>query len=108
MSQRRGVRPEAEYEIRHADVPVHVVLFQIRQQERRPTPARIQSGGTIRGRERAVRTFVVVQCEGLLLQVVRTLRAGRGFPHLLHGGQQQTNQDGNDGNHDQQLDQREP
>jgi hypothetical protein len=42
-----------------------------------------------------------------LLQVVDALRAPGGFPRRLDRRQQQSNQDADDGNHDQQLNQRE-
>src|SRR5262249_13624134 len=40
--------------------------------------------------------------------VVLAAQAGGGFADLLDGGQEQSNQDGDDGDHHQQLDQREP
>src|SRR5262249_30754950 len=40
-----------------------------------------------------------------ILQLVLTLCPSRGFTHLLHGGHQQANQDGDDGDHDEQFDQ---
>ncbi len=42
-----------------------------------------------------------------LFQVVFALCSTGRFPGLLHGGQQQGNQDGNDGDDDKQFDQRE-
>jgi hypothetical protein len=42
-----------------------------------------------------------------LLDVVGTLRSRSGLTNLLHGWQQQADQDGDDGDHHQQLDQRE-
>src|SRR5262249_22259873 len=42
-----------------------------------------------------------------LLEVVLALDACRSLADFLHGRQQQPNQDGNDGDHHQQLDQRE-
>jgi hypothetical protein len=59
------------------------------------------------GREHAVRRVIVVQREAKLHQMVLALRAAGGFTRLLHRGEQQCNQDGNDGDHDEQLDQRE-
>ena len=58
-------------------------------------------------REAAVHAFVVVQGEADLLQVVLALHAGGGLADLLDGGQQQADQDGDDGDHDQQFDERE-
>ena len=43
-----------------------------------------------------------------LLQIVHALEAPRGLACRLHGRQQQRNQDGNDCDHHQELDQREP
>ena len=42
-----------------------------------------------------------------LLHVVLTLHAGGGLADLLDGGQQQADQDGDDGDHHQQLDEGE-
>ncbi len=42
-----------------------------------------------------------------LLEIVLTLGAGGGFAHLLHGRQQQANENGDDGDDDQQLNQGE-
>ena len=50
---------------------------------------------------------LVVDRQGHLLEVVGALGAGGGLAHLLHGGDQQADQDGDDRNHDQQLDQGE-
>src|SRR5262249_8829764 len=50
---------------------------------------------------------VIVQRDADLLEVVRTRRAVGGLAHLLDGGHQQADEDGNDGDHHQQLDQRE-
>ena len=50
---------------------------------------------------------IIVQRQADLLEVVRTAHAIGGLAHLLHGGEEQTNQDGDDGNHDQQFDERE-
>src|SRR5205807_788293 len=50
---------------------------------------------------------VTVQRQADLLEVVGALPACGRVAHLLHGGQKKTNQDPNDGDHHQQLDQRE-
>src|SRR5205823_6630033 len=42
-----------------------------------------------------------------LMQIVLALEAVRGFAHFLHGRQQQAEKNANNGDHDQQLDQRE-
>src|SRR5262249_53453730 len=49
----------------------------------------------------------VVQPEAHLLEVVGALGARGRLAHLLDGGQQQADEDGDDGYHHQQLDQRE-
>ena len=51
---------------------------------------------------------MVEQGQGELLEVVLALDARRRGPDLLHGGQEQADQDRDDGDDDQQLDQREP
>src|SRR5262249_12074145 len=50
---------------------------------------------------------VGVQGDADLLEVVLALGAGGGFADLLDGGQQQADQDGDDGDHDQQFDEGE-
>src|SRR5262249_6518175 len=59
-------------------------------------------------RQRGVGRFIVVDRQPQLLQVVLTLRSPRGFPRLLHGRQQQRDQDRNDGDHHQKFDERKP
>src|SRR5262249_48505124 len=54
-----------------------------------------------------VRVRVVVDGQADLLEVVLALHACGGLADLLHGGQQQADQDGEDGDDDEQLDQRE-
>src|SRR5205807_4940018 len=58
---------------------------------------------------RQFRVGVVVVVEGQpdLLKVVLATHAGGRLADLLHGGQQQADQNGDDGDHHQQLDQRE-
>ena len=55
----------------------------------------------------AVDVVVIMHGEAKLLQVVGALHAVGGFPDLLHRRQQQTDQNGNDGDHDEQLNERE-
>src|SRR5262249_14666483 len=50
--------------------------------------------------------LVVVTAQGKLLHVVLALRALGRLADLLHRGQQQADENGDDGNHHQQLDQR--
>jgi hypothetical protein len=64
--------------------------------------------GAAIGGEPAERVVAVVGAEADLLEVVLTLGPGGGFADLLHGGEEQSDQDGDDGDHDQQLNQREP
>jgi hypothetical protein len=48
-----------------------------------------------------------MQRDANLLQVVQALGAGRGVAHFLHGRDQKRNQDRDDGNHHEELDERE-
>jgi hypothetical protein len=48
-----------------------------------------------------------VDAQGELLEVVAALHPRRRLAHFLHGGQEQADEDGDDGDHHQQLDQRE-
>src|SRR5262245_57611204 len=59
------------------------------------------------GREETQRVVVVVERQADLLEVVLALRPRGRLAHLLDGGQEQADEDGNDGEDDQQLDQRE-
>ena len=59
------------------------------------------------GRQLLVGLLVLVQADADLLEVVLAVRRGRGLADLLDGGQQQADQHGDDGDHHQQLDQRE-
>src|SRR5207249_1723110 len=80
-----------------------------------PVPLLGGGGGGVRGgrpfaavvREELVGVVEVVHRQPDLLEVVARLHAGGGLAHLLHCGQQQADQDGNDGNHHQQFDERE-
>jgi hypothetical protein len=47
----------------------------------------------------------VVESQTELLQIIFAARTAGRFPRLLHGGQQQRDQDGDNGDHNQQLDQ---
>src|SRR5262249_57908581 len=59
------------------------------------------------GWELLIRVVVVVNGQADLFEVVATLDAGGCFANLLDGRQQETNQDGDDGDDDKQLDQGE-
>src|SRR5262249_18700978 len=102
---------------------VHVVLLDVRQDPGDPAPVRgahaAAPGAVGAGRvgqaklvavagQGAQRVVVVVAGQGELLEVVGTTHAGGGLAHLLHRRQQQPDEDGNDGDDDQELDQREP
>src|SRR5262249_32964146 len=91
---------------------VQVVLLDVRQQEEMDrVPQRDGGGGErvrrVQGRELLVRAVVVMDRQAELLKVVGALHAGGGLADLLHGGEQQADENGNDGDHHQQLDQRE-
>src|SRR5262249_18861967 len=58
-------------------------------------------------REAEVAIMEVVDGQSELLEVVGAFEPVGGLAHLLDGGQEQANQHGNDGNHHQQLDERE-
>jgi hypothetical protein len=58
--------------------------------------------------ELAVDIVVVVQSQAQLLQVVLTLRSASGFTSLLNSGQQQSDQDRDNCDHNKQLDQGKP
>src|SRR5260370_34486073 len=47
-----------------------------------------------------------MQCQSDLMKVVLATGAVGGFPHLLDGREQKSHQDGDDGDHDQQFNQR--
>jgi hypothetical protein len=59
------------------------------------------------GRQKTVSRFVIGDRQTHLLQVVLALGAGGGLADFLHGWQEQTDEDGDDGNHYQQLNQSE-
>ena len=59
------------------------------------------------GRPGPVRALVVVEGQADLLEVVLAPGTGRGLAGLLDGGEEQADQDGDDGDHHQQFDERE-
>ena len=70
---------------------------------------RVSFEGPIKaGRKHLVGALVVVGREADLLEVVRAAHTSGRLTDLLDGGQQQTNQDRDDGDHHQEFDQREP
>src|SRR5439155_21247642 len=60
------------------------------------------------GRKAVVRVFEVVQGQANLLKVVLALSAGGRLADLLHRRQQQPDEHGDDGDHNEQFDQGEP
>jgi hypothetical protein len=63
--------------------------------------------GRIKQRQALVGRFIVEAGQRQLFQVTLACGAVGGLADLLDGREQQANQDGDDGNHHQQLDQRE-
>jgi hypothetical protein len=69
------------------DLVVQRLMLQVRQDQSAPTMQRLAVGiDGIRWRERAVFISVHVQRQSDLLEVIRTLRAPRGFSGDTHGG----------------------
>src|ERR1043166_1764342 len=64
-------------------------------------------GRRVVGRELLVGAFVIVHGEYELLEIVGALNARGGSAYLLHGRDQQRNQDRDDGDDDQQFDEGE-
>ena len=58
-------------------------------------------------RKHIVRVVIIVESLTQLLQMIATLRPTCGFSSLLHGGQQQRNQNRDNGNNDEQFNQGE-
>src|SRR5262249_26194868 len=77
-------------------------LLEKRREQDRPATDRVVLEG-----KRLVRVVVVVAGEADLLEVVGALGAGGSGADLLDGGEQQADEDGDDGDHHQNLDQRE-
>ena len=98
------------------DVVVDVLLFEIRQDLNQPTHVGLScvlfaedGAGRVLSprRQHLMPQHVVLQSETDLHQVVLALRPSCGFARLLNGGKQQCDQHGDDGDHDEQLNQRE-
>src|SRR5262249_12875097 len=84
---------------------------QAREVRVRPLPGerrrRLAGGDAVARHEGLERVVIVVGGDGQLVQVVAARGRRGGGPHLLHGGYEQADEDGDDGDHHQQLDQRE-
>src|SRR5580700_1788657 len=52
--------------------------------------------------------MIVVLRQGHLFEIVAALRSPCGFARRLDGGEQECDQDGDDGDHHQEFDEREP
>jgi len=77
------------------------------QVARRHDPARFGQGGNQARGKAPFGPLVVVQGQPHLFEVVRAAHAGGSLADLLHGGEQEADEDGDDGDHHQQLDQGE-
>ena len=55
----------------------------------------------------ALRRVEILDRQGELFEVVDALGSAGRLTHLLHGRQEQADEDGNDGDHDEQFDERE-
>src|SRR5262249_10205602 len=93
------------------DALEEVVLLDERQELAVGRPAGVDGGAGVgrplAERKHAVGVVVVVQRQGELLEVVGALHPRRRLADLLEGGEQQADEDSDDGDHYQQLDQRE-
>jgi hypothetical protein len=84
-----------------------VILFEEGQQEQCPGVA-ILATTRPQIRKRPARVVVVVHGQAELLEVVAARHACCRLADFLDGRQEQANEDGDDGNHHQELNQREP
>src|SRR5262249_26572739 len=94
--------------------PVEIILLQKRQQMGGPAPAGPQPLSVERGRlrdkprrEALVGAVVVVHRQADLLEVIGAFQPSRRLADLLDVGKETADEDGDDGYHTQQLDQRE-
>src|SRR5262249_9694784 len=78
---------------------VDVVLFDVGQNEVEDASRPLAGVVDVGGRERTEGAVIVVQGNQDLFDVVAARHAGRGFADLLHGGDAQADEDGDDGNH---------
>ena len=106
----RGVRRRRDRQRILNQAVTHVSLFDERQHQRRPTPARLSAGQRqIRGgiephptRWHGLMCVVIkMQREPQLFQIVDTRGASSRLARGLHGGEQQGRQNPNDGDHHQ-------
>src|SRR5262249_31109681 len=83
-----------------------VALLEVGEQVERPGRAG-KTRAPVVGEFAVVRIGVRVDGQADLLEVVLALGAAGGLADLLDGGEQEADEDGDDGDHHQQLDQRE-
>src|SRR5262249_27313471 len=93
------------------DLPAEIGRLDVRQQQRGPTPARRRDIGiglrrltAIPRRKGILVVVVAVQRQTELVQIVQATGSIGCVPYLLHGRQQESDQDGDDRNYYQQLD----
>lgn len=88
--------------------PATIVLLDVGQSNRRPGAelAHAPNPDSASGQSPR-RALVVVKREPELMEIVLTLHPVGRFPNLLHGGQQQADQNGNDRDDNKQFNQRE-
>ena len=107
-----------------AGIPVYVEfvlrvdrpVFDIGQRENAPAMAQVvgdvefdqgsSDGSDAAWRKKSAFVFEVVAGQTKLLHIVDAFAAVGGFADLLHGREQEADQDGDDGDHDQQFDER--
>ncbi len=99
------------------DRVIQGLLFQEGQREGRPAPARshVQVGSIdgvvlvidVAGREHADAVLVIEQRDADLLEIVHALGPASSFASSLHCGQEQSDEDRDNRDHDQQLNERE-
>src|SRR5262249_49807778 len=88
---------------------VQVILLDVGQDVDEPAVPPAGTGDAVAAPEGKFAEGVVVAVtgDGELVEVVAALDAGGGVANLLDGGDEQADEDGDDGDHHQQLDQRE-
>src|SRR5581483_9177486 len=83
------------------------VFFDVGQDQHTPGPPAAAAGPHV-GRKKLVRIVKIVRGDAELLEIVLALRPRGRLAHFLHGGNQQGDQYGDDGDHDKQFNQRKP